>query len=80
MCLLGRHLHTRSARLASTYSTVYVGGNGAWASEYGESFLGLAEKVDVGNQDPADNAFIFSDTLCSDRRIAKETLPLRLRL
>jgi len=44
------------------YSTIYVGGNDARFSEYG-SFLGLAEQVDVGNQDPSDNAFVFSSIL-----------------
>jgi CSLREA domain-containing protein len=41
-----------------TYSTVYIGGDGAWASEFGE-FMGLAENVDIGNQGSADNAFVF---------------------
>src|SRR5262245_19138093 len=42
------------------YSTVYVGGNGAAFAPYG-LFLGVAEKVDAGNRDPNDEAFVFSD-------------------
>ena len=44
------------------YSTVYLGGDGAAFSPYG-SFLGLAQKVDVGNHDPNDIAFVFSNKL-----------------
>ena len=44
------------------YSTIYVGGDGSAFSRYG-SFLGLAEKVDAGNRDRADNALVFSDRL-----------------
>lgn len=49
---------------AGTYSTVYIGGDGSWALEHG-SFLGLAEQVDIDNQDRADNAFVFTDRLSS---------------
>ena len=42
------------------YSTVYIGGDDSPFAEYGE-FLGLAEQVDVGNLDMADQAFVFSD-------------------
>jgi hypothetical protein len=42
------------------YSTIYIGGDGSEFSQYG-SFVGLAEKVDVGNHDAVDNAFVFSD-------------------
>jgi hypothetical protein len=42
------------------FSTIYVGGDGREFHEYG-SFLGLAEKVDVGNRDPHDQAFVFSN-------------------
>ncbi|TMD03045.1 MAG: hypothetical protein E6J01_17155, partial [Chloroflexi bacterium] len=44
------------------YSTVYLGGDGAPFSPYG-LFLGLAQKVDVGNHDRNDIAFVFSDKL-----------------
>ena len=44
------------------YSTIHVGGNDAPFADYG-SFLGLAEQVDVGNQNPSDNAFVFSAIL-----------------
>jgi hypothetical protein len=43
-------------------STVYVGAAGAAFGKYG-SFDGLAEKVDAGNHDRADSAFVFSDSL-----------------
>ncbi|MHC4756786.1 MAG: LEPR-XLL domain-containing protein, partial [Planctomycetota bacterium] len=46
------------------YSTIYVGGNDSAFTDYG-SFLGLAEQVDVGNKDPTDNAFVFSDNIVS---------------
>ncbi len=49
--------------LPGTYSTVYVGGDGAWARQYGDDFLGLAETVDLGNQNPADNAFVFTEAI-----------------
>ncbi len=42
------------------YSTVFIGGDDSAFAQYG-SFLGLAEKVDVGNQDRCDNGFVFSD-------------------
>ena len=42
------------------YSTIYVGGDDSAFAEYG-SFLGLAEKVDRGNADPSDQAFVFSE-------------------
>lgn len=40
--------------------TIFIGGDDAAFSTYG-SFLGLAEQVDVGNLNPADKAFVFSD-------------------
>ena len=42
------------------YSTVYVGGGDSAFHDYG-SFRGIAEIIDVGNQNPADSAFVFSD-------------------
>ena len=44
------------------HSTIYLGGDGLIFSSYG-SFLGLAEQVDVGNKDGADEAFVFPDKL-----------------
>jgi len=41
------------------YSTVYLCGEDSVFSEYG-SLLGVAEKVDVGNQDRSDQAFVFA--------------------
>ena len=46
----------------TTYSTIYIGGDDSAFAQYG-SFHGLAEKVDVGNQDHADNAFVFSESI-----------------
>lgn len=46
----------------TVYSTIYIGGTDAPFAEYG-SFLGLAEKVDMGNADRADHAFVFSSIL-----------------
>ncbi len=47
-----------------SYSTIFFGGDGAEFREYG-FFVGLAEKIDVGNQDPNDNAFVFSENIVS---------------
>ncbi len=46
------------------HSTIYVGGRGTEFADYGD-LLGVAEKMDVGNQDAADNAFYFSAVLGS---------------
>ncbi|HSW00004.1 MAG TPA: choice-of-anchor D domain-containing protein, partial [Sedimentisphaerales bacterium] len=40
------------------YSTIYIGGDGAAFAQYG-SFLGLAERVDVGNRDRGDQGLVF---------------------
>jgi hypothetical protein len=45
-----------------TYSKIYIGGDGSAFAAYGP-LLGLSEKVDPGNRDPNDIAFIFSDTI-----------------
>src|SRR5262249_6591435 len=45
-----------------TYSTIYIGGDGSAFASYGP-LLGLSEKVDQGNRDPSDIAFIFSDNI-----------------
>ncbi|KPJ90223.1 MAG: hypothetical protein AMJ53_14410, partial [Gammaproteobacteria bacterium SG8_11] len=44
------------------FSTIYIGGDGAAFSEYG-SFIGLSEKVDQGNLDKTDKAFVFADNI-----------------
>jgi hypothetical protein len=46
------------------YSTIYIGGDDSAFADYG-SFLGLAEQVDLGNQNPSDNAFVFSENIVS---------------
>ena len=48
----------------TSYSTVFVGGDGSDFFEYG-SFQSLAEKVDVANQDSSDSAFVFSEVFVS---------------
>jgi hypothetical protein len=53
---------TEKPEIGISYSTIYIGGNDSVFSEYG-SFLGLAAQIDVGNQDPCDEAFVFSDNL-----------------
>ncbi len=52
---------TKAPSPGSEYSTVYVGGN-ASAFHSGPMF-GVSEKVDIGNRDPTDNAFVFSEEL-----------------
>ena len=47
-----------------SYSKIYVDGDGSWASAYGP-FFGLAEQVDIGNQDLGDNAYVFTERLAS---------------
>ena len=42
------------------YSTVFVGGDDSAFAEYGE-FLGLAEQVDIRNQDREDEGFVITD-------------------
>ncbi|MFC1603775.1 PKD domain-containing protein [Planctomycetota bacterium] len=49
----------------TSYSTVFIGGDGAEFREY-SFFVGLAEKVDTGNQDSTDNAFVFSDVFARE--------------
>ncbi|MHC4728196.1 MAG: LEPR-XLL domain-containing protein, partial [Planctomycetota bacterium] len=53
---------TEKPDISVSYSTIYIGGGGAEFAVYG-SFLGLAGQIDVGNQDPCDEAFVFSDNL-----------------
>ena len=47
---------------AGDYSTIYVGGTNEVFLQYG-NFLGIAESVDVGNLNPNDKAFVFSETI-----------------
>ena len=42
------------------YSTIYIGGDDSPFAQYGE-FLGLAERVDVGNEALSDSGFVFSE-------------------
>ncbi len=44
------------------YSTIYIGGDDSAFGAYG-SFLGLAEQIDIGNQDRTDGAFVFTNNL-----------------
>jgi len=46
----------------TAFSIIYLGGDDSAFAEYG-SFRGLAEQVDVGNQNPSDIAFVFSDNI-----------------
>ena len=48
----------------SKFSTLYLGGDDDVFRPYG-FFLGLAEKVDVGNVDRSDVAWVFTDNLLS---------------
>lgn len=52
------------------WSTVYLGGDGAAFAEYG-TYWGLAEKVDAGNADRSDEAFVFSDAIPFDTTDAR---------
>ena len=53
---------TEKPEMGMSYSTIYIGGDDSAFTAYG-SFLGLAEQIDVGNQDLSDEAFVFSDNL-----------------
>jgi len=53
------------------YSTIYIGGDDAPFAEYGP-FVGLSEKIDPGNVDPSDIAFVFTDNLQSSAKTAAE--------
>ena len=55
---------TEVPEVGTDYSTIYVGGSDSAFARYG-SFQGLAEKVDVGNVDRRDSAFVFSETIAS---------------
>ena len=51
------------------YSTIYVGGDDSAFRSYGR-FDGLAEDVDAGNRNHADNALVFSDGLDDTSQLA----------
>ncbi|MCP4260082.1 MAG: choice-of-anchor D domain-containing protein, partial [Planctomycetes bacterium] len=53
---------TEKPEVGIYYSTIYIGGGDSVFTAYG-SFMGLAEQIDVGNQDLCDEAFVFSDNL-----------------
>jgi len=53
---------TTLPEVGTEYSTIYVGGDDSAFQEFGR-FCGLAEKVDVSNQDRTDNAFVFSEII-----------------
>ena len=59
----------------SPCSTVFIGGDGAAFAAYG-SFYGISERVDEGNRDRSDNAFMFPAALpitaCSVSQYAGE--------
>ncbi len=46
------------------HSTIYIGGHSRLVSD-GPAYLGLAEQIDVGNQDLRDEAFVFTETFAS---------------
>jgi len=48
----------------TSHSTVFIGGDGSEFREYG-FFVGLAEKIDVGDQDSSDKALVFSEEIVS---------------
>ncbi|MCA9048964.1 MAG: LEPR-XLL domain-containing protein [Planctomycetaceae bacterium] len=55
--------------VSGPFSTIYVGGDDSAFAEFG-SFLGVAEKVDTGNADHNDQAFVFSRNLNASSRQA----------
>ncbi len=52
-------------------STIYVGGDGSPFADYG-TFVGLSEKIDAGNQDATDIAFVFNDNMLTMSRTADD--------
>ena len=56
---------TTTQPATGTFSSVYVGGDNDVLEEYGE-FMGVAEKLDAGNADRDDEAFIFATRLRRD--------------
>ncbi len=53
------------------YSTVYIGGDGAAFADYGW-YVGLSEKIDEGNRDQNDNAFVFSENFVTSGLTAQQ--------
>ncbi|MCK5603086.1 cadherin-like domain-containing protein, partial [Candidatus Pacearchaeota archaeon] len=49
----------------ASFSTIFVGGDGSEFSQYGR-FVGLAEKIDIGNQDSNDKAFAFTENILGE--------------
>ena len=68
---------TASEPASGPYSTVFVGGDSNEFHEFG-IFYGLAESIDVGNQDRTDNAFVFADHILevSDKQTIVPNLSL----
>ena len=59
-----------------SYSTIYIGGDGAWTSAYASRLLGVAEQVDAANLDRDDIAFVFAARLADAPRSANEYVSL----
>src|SRR5262249_21824958 len=53
------------------YSTIYIGGDGSAFAKWGR-YYGLAEQVDVGNADRADDALVFSEAIPGAGKTAAE--------
>src|SRR5688572_980633 len=51
---------TTQRPVSGEYSTIHIGGD---SSAFGRELLGVAEKVDAGNQDRGDQAFVFSGNI-----------------
>lgn len=51
---------TEQPSSSTEYSTIYIGGDGSAFSQYG-LFTGVSEKIDKGDLDRTDSAFIFTD-------------------
>jgi hypothetical protein len=62
---------TEQPRAGIPYSTIHVGGDSSAFAEYGW-FVGLAEKIDRGNRDPGDTAFVFSESILGPGLTATE--------
>src|SRR5574341_1534695 len=68
---LGLEFTTERPAAGSDYSTIYVGGDSAAFAEYGP-FIGLSERIDAGNRDHTDNAFVFSEEIETSARTAAD--------
>ncbi|MCY2995951.1 MAG: hypothetical protein NTY19_50090 [Planctomycetota bacterium] len=67
----GIHFTDQPPSLEVPFSAIYLGGDNRRFSDHG-SFLGLAEEVDVRNQNPNDKAFVFSDNVAAHSNIGDE--------